>query len=146
VTPCRDYDVLLSLRAAGALDGDEAARLDAHLPGCAACRAGLDGYAGALALARLPAVSETERAAASGLAVAVVAESARRVRRRHRLGGLLFTGLSAAAVIAAVVVGPSLLRGPAPPAEDPALLADAGWQEPDLDEIWETTNVIDWGE
>ncbi len=36
---CRDLEVLRSLGAAGALDGDEAARLAVHLEACPDCRA-----------------------------------------------------------------------------------------------------------
>ncbi|HSN92379.1 MAG TPA: zf-HC2 domain-containing protein [Anaeromyxobacteraceae bacterium] len=145
MTTCREWDALLPLHAEGVLDPAEAARLDAHLSGCAGCRAGLEAYAGALSLARLPPLSEAERAAASGLAGSVLAAHGRSERRRRfARRGLL--GLSAAAAVAAAAVAPSLLRpSPAPPS-DPTLVADAGWQEPDLDEIWDATDVIDWSE
>jgi anti-sigma factor RsiW len=145
VTPCREYDALLSLRAAEALDPEEAARLEAHLPGCAACRAGLEAYAGALALARLPPVSDAERAAAAALAASVIAEDGRRARRR-RIGGRLLVSLSAVAAAAAVAFLPSWSRIARAPAEQTTLVAAAGWQEPDLDEIWETTEVLEWSE
>ena len=145
MTTCRDFDALLALRAADALDPADTASLDQHLAGCAGCRAGLDAYAGALSLAKLPPVSDAERAVSSGLASAVLAEQGRR-ERRHKMGGRLLVALSAAAAVAALTVGPSLLRTAPAPASDATLVADAGWQEPDLDEIWDTTDVIDWSE
>jgi hypothetical protein len=145
VTTCRDFDALLALRAADALDPADRARLDGHLAVCPGCRAGLEAYAGALSLAKLPPVSDAERAASSGLAGAVLVEHGRRERRSRYVRRAL-VGLSAAAAVAAVAVAPSLLRRTPAPEAGATLVADAGWQEPDLDEIWDTTDVIDWSE
>jgi hypothetical protein len=145
VKTCRENEALLSLRAADALDTSETARLDAHLAGCAGCRAGLEAYAAALSLARLPPVSDAERSVASGLAGPVLAEHDRRSRRR-RMGGRLLVSLSAVAAVAAVAFVPTWLRTARAPVEQATVVAEAGWQEPDLDEIWDTTDVIDWSE
>ena len=74
MTACKDFDLLISLRAAGALEPAEATRLDAHLESCAACRAEADADAEVLGLAKLPPLTEAERRAANGLARDVVAE------------------------------------------------------------------------
>jgi hypothetical protein len=39
---CDDFEIEIEMRAAGALDDAAAARLDAHLTGCAGCRAWQD--------------------------------------------------------------------------------------------------------
>jgi anti-sigma factor RsiW len=138
-TTCRDFDVLLSLRAAGALDAAEAARLEAHLAGCPACRAGADDLAAALDLAKLPPVSDAERRAFDALPARTLA-ALRREARVRSIAKRVAAGLVAAAAAAAVVLAPALLhRRAAPPGQGPA----AGWEQPDLDTIWSDASVLD---
>lgn len=134
---CRDYEVLLSLRAADALDARETARVEGHLARCDACRAAADHAAAALSLARLPPVSETERRVFRELPVRTLA--ALRVagdRRSLWKEVAVVTAVAAAALL--VVLAPALLRrAEAPPADE------VTWQVPDLDGIWDDTEVLD---
>jgi hypothetical protein len=152
--PCPEHEVDLSLHAAGALEGDEAARLEAHLRGCAGCRAELAASARALGLARLPAVTEAERRALADLparALAAFRVSEHRFIRLWRAGAVA----AVAAVLIASFVSPVWLRKSreriaAEQARQWAALqaheaevAAARWQEPDLDALWEDTEVLD---
>lgn len=146
---CRDHELSLSLRAAGALDAAEAARLEAHLAGCEACRAEAEAEAELLSLARLPPVSETERRALADLPARALDEL-RRAERRRFLLRRLSVGLALAAAAALVALAPVLIRDalrrsdlappPAPTAPAPPL---AAWQGPDLDRLWADTALID---
>jgi len=136
---CRDHDVLLSLRAAGALDAAESVRVEAHLAGCAACRAEADALAAALGLARLPPVSDAERRVLGELPERTLA-ALRRSSRRRSLGKRFAAVFAAAAAAAALVLAPAVLRkDPGAPAGE----AEVAWEAPDLDGIWNDTAVID---
>lgn len=142
MNPCRDQEVLLSLHAAGALDDAEAAPLEAHLAGCAACRAGLAASAGLLDLARLPPPSEAERRALRDLPAATLA-ALHRTEGRRSLGKRVAAGLAVVAAAALVLAAPALLRPRAPAVPPAAPGAPAAWQEPDLDALWDDTGVLD---
>jgi RNA polymerase sigma-70 factor (ECF subfamily) len=106
--PCRRYDVLLSSRAAGALERGESARVEAHLAGCLACSAVADATAAALELAALGPASVGERALADELAPRVVAAVERAERRRAAGRRLAVVALAAASTVlaaAALVAG-----------------------------------------
>jgi putative zinc finger protein len=135
---CRENELLLSLRAAGALDPDEAARLEGHLVLCPSCRAEADDLATALHLAKLPPASESERRVYDGLAARTLAEL-RRTARVRSIAKRIAVGLAAAAAAAAVVLAPAVLR------RDARLpgAAGAGWQQPDLEAIWSDASVVD---
>lgn len=133
---CRDYDVLVSLHAAGALDAHEAARVEVHLAGCAACRAEAGDLAAALSLAKLPPVSDAERRAFQQLGDHTLAEL-RRSGRVRSLAKRIAVVVAAAAAAAAVVLAPAVLQRPAAPSPSQAV-----W-EPDLDTIWGDTAIID---
>ena len=144
---CRDHEVLLSLRAAGALDAAERARVEAHLAGCTRCRAEADDLAATLELVRLPPVSEAERRAYGELPGRSLA-AARRSMRIRSIGKRFALAAAAAAAAAAVALAPAVLRhragapaGQAGQAEQTA----AAWEQPDLDVIWNDTSVIDLG-
>lgn len=141
---CRDHEILLSLRAAGALDAAESARVEAHLAGCAPCRAEADDLVATLELVRLPPVSEAERRAYGGLPGRTLA-AARRSTRIRSIGKRFAVAAAAAAAAAAVALGPAVIRhragAPAGQAEQTA----AAWEQPDLDVIWNDTSVIDLG-
>ncbi len=146
MTACKDFNLLISLRAAGALEPAEATRLDAHLESCAACRAEADADAEVLGLAKLPPLTEAERRAANGLARDVVAElhrsEGRRVAWKRAAGGFV-----AAAALLVAVVTPGLLGKKASPppsmTETTVATASATWQEPDLDTLWSDSGVLD---
>jgi anti-sigma factor RsiW len=135
--PCRENELLLSLRAAGALDADEAARLEGHLVLCPACRAEADAVQAALGLAKLPPVSESERRVFADVGDRTRA-SLRRSSRVRSIAKRAAAVLMTAAAAAAVVLAPAVLRhGPRAPAG-----AEEAWQ-PDLDTFWSDASVID---
>jgi anti-sigma factor RsiW len=131
---CRENELLLSLRAAGALDLEEAARLEGHLVTCPACRAEAADLAAALDLAKLPPATEAERRVYSDLAERTLAEL-RRTARVRSMAKRTFAGLAAAAAAAAMVLAPAVLR------KDGG--ANGGWQQPDLETIWSDSGVVD---
>ncbi len=135
---CRDYEVLLSLRAAGALDRSETARVEGHLAGCPECRAAADDTVRALSLATLPPPSDAERRALRDLPVRTLA-ALRLARDRRSMGKQVAVVIVAAAAGMAVVLAPAVVRKApeAPPA------AVAAWQSPDLDALWDDTGVLE---
>jgi anti-sigma factor RsiW len=145
---CKDLEVLLSLRAAGALEPAEAARVEAHLAGCAACRADLAAAEAALRIATLPPPSEAERRATATLAQGALAELRRREARAASWKRAI-AGFAAAAALALVVVAPAVLgrRPVVPPAPTTAGAAATdeadAWQAPDLDTLWSDADVLD---
>jgi len=142
VTACQDFDLLLPLHATGALDPAEAARVEAHLASCALCRAEAAADAEALALAKLPPVSEAARAAVAAAPRRALAELHRADRRRAGWKRAAVAIAVAAAALLAVLSPAVLQRTPRAPA--PAAIAvAASWQEPDLDTIWEDAGVLD---
>lgn len=114
---------LLGPYVLGGLDADDRARLEAHLPTCAACRDELATYAGLPALLRdgAPASAHRETSdAALGDAIGAL-----RTRRRRRR--LLLTAAAAVVLVAGAGVGTALVLGPdAPVGTTLALSAPAG--------------------
>jgi anti-sigma factor RsiW len=146
MTACRDLEPLLVERASGDLAQADAADLDAHLAGCAACRAEAAALEETLSLARLPPPGDEERAAVSGLAPALrLARDAGAHRRAWPLR--VATGFAVAAAAAAFLVAPVFtLRAPRVTPEEVAAAAAAarpaaGWQVPDPDELWEVAGA-----
>ncbi|HYD43040.1 MAG TPA: zf-HC2 domain-containing protein [Anaeromyxobacter sp.] len=139
---CRDLEVLRSLAAAGALDGDEAARLAAHLAGCPACRAAEQADRALLDLVKLPPPGPAEALATADLPARALAALRARGRRRHALLRFGTAGGVALAVAAAVLLllAPVLFRDRAP---EPPAVAQAGWQEPDVDALWTESAVLE---
>lgn len=138
--PCEEYEVLVSLRAAGALEPADAARLDAHLERCPACRAEAAAAAEALALAALPPPSEAERRALRDLPASTL-DALHRAERRHGLGRRVLAGVAVAAAVVAFVLAPRALREQRPVA--PASEMTATWEEPDLDALWDAAELVD---
>ncbi len=144
MTACQDFDVLISLRAAGALDPEESARLEAHLSTCAACRAEAEADAAVLRLAKLPAPTDAERQATSGIVKGALAELHRREGRASSWKRTTAAFAAAAAILVAVLAPAVLGRRPAVPPEDAsAVTAAAAWQEPDLDTLWSDAGLLD---
>jgi RNA polymerase sigma-70 factor (ECF subfamily) len=101
---CGAHEVLLSLRAAGALERGERARVEAHLAGCSACSIQADATAEVLALAALVPTGEGERAAFDDFPASTVAALER--SERHRAVGkhvLVAIGVVAVAHLTAAV-------------------------------------------
>jgi len=149
---CPDQEVAISLHAAGALEAEESDRLMAHVQGCAACREVLAASARALGLARLPPLSEPERHALSGLPGRVLGELRLRAGRRRMVFRASTITAAAAAVLLAFASPVILRKGPPnaagtanPTTEAPRQeqLAENDWQEPDLDDLWDASDVLD---
>ncbi len=135
---CKDLDLLLPLRACGALAPDEAAPVEAHLAGCPACRAEADADAAVLALAKLPPPSEAERRATAGVARGALAALHATERRRTSFMRVS-AGIAVAAAALLAVLAPAVLRRtPTAP-----VVTALTWQEPDLDTIWEDAGLLD---
>lgn len=141
MSACRELEVLVSLRAAAALEPDEELRVDAHLRVCASCRDEADRAAEVIGLARLPAATERERSAIHAVPDRALLRLHRREARRGAGKRYLAAGAAIVAA-AAIVLAPGLIRHPAPVA--PAVAVEpAGWQAPDLDALWEDAAVVD---
>jgi hypothetical protein len=153
--PCAEHEIAIDLHAAGALGVDEAALLEGHVQGCAACRAVLAASLRALGLARLPPVSDPERRALTALPASLLAALRRREKRRALSVRVAVLAAVAAALVLAFA-SPVLLRkspGQLALAEERAYQAllqqrlreaqRAGWREPDLDALWEASDVFD---
>jgi anti-sigma factor RsiW len=153
VKACRDFSLLVSLRAVDALAPEDAPRLDAHLATCERCRAELSATTDALDLARLPAPGRVERRLMADLPERLIADVRKGDRRRGVVRRLAIAGSVAAAFLLALAV-PSGLRdrtAPTAPPDPTTTVASAGgtpaaastWQTPDLDSIWQETDVVD---
>ncbi len=145
---CRDLEVLLSLRATGAeLSAGEGARLDAHLTACPACRASLEGSREVLDLVRLPAPSPAEGMALADLPSRTLAELRRRDRRRGLVRRVVAAGagIAIAAGVALALLSPALFRVAPPGSQGRThpVVAQAEWQEPDMDALWSESAVVD---
>jgi len=145
---CREVEERLSLSAAGALEGAEAAALEAHLKECPACRAERERLAELLGLARLPPPDAEEEALLSDLSSPMLRELRRRERRVQILRRTLAGGAVAAGV-ALAILAPALLRsrGPAlqPAAVAPSSAAGQAWEEPDMTALWDESAMVDYG-
>jgi anti-sigma factor RsiW len=136
---CDELQVLISLRAAGALEPAEEATVASHLAGCAPCRAEAERDAAILDLARLPPASDREVRLVAGVPARAL-PALHGAERRRGIAKRIVTVLAAVAAATAMVVAPVLLRKPAP-----EVVADVAetWQEPDLDGLWGDTEVLE---
>jgi len=104
---CQEYEELLTLHAAGALEPDEEARVRAHLESCAACRSEAESTARVLAGVALPPPSPAMRQRMEALPQRTLGawrrEQVRRAFRARTVGAVL-----AAAAAVLLVVSPSL--------------------------------------
>lgn len=116
---CPEYDELLTLHAAGALDAEAEARVRAHLESCAGCRAEAASTETVLGQLAPPAPSAREAALLEALPRRTLAvwrrEQVRTAARMQWTGALL-----AAAAAVLVVLAPSLRHRPHVPATVPA--------------------------
>jgi anti-sigma factor RsiW len=141
VTACKDFELLLTLHATGALEPAEAARVEAHLASCAACRAEAAADRDVLAAAALPPPTDAERRAVAGVPARALAALHRSDRRRAGWKRLAVAAAVAAALLAGVLA-PAVLRRSAD-VRAPAGATAAAWQLPDLDSVWEDTDILD---
>jgi anti-sigma factor RsiW len=113
MSACQDYEELLTLHAAGALEPDEEPRVRAHLESCAACRSEAESTARVLAEAALPPPSPALREKLEALPQRTLGawrrEQVHRALRARTMGALL-----AAAAVVLLMLAPSFLRPEAP--------------------------------
>jgi hypothetical protein len=117
---CREWREALGAYALDQLPAEERAAVEAHLEGCADCRAELESLAGVV---RLLPLADPERIAAApsppptlaGRVAATIHAERRTVRRRRLRLGLALSGATAAAV--AVVLAIFVLPGGEAPPE-----------------------------
>lgn len=115
MTACRDYDELLTLQAAGALEPQDEARVLAHLETCAACRAELDAQREVLGLAALPPPSVREQAVLATLPRTTMGRW--RMLQLQQASRMRTTGaLLAAAAVVLLALGPVLMHRTGTPA------------------------------
>jgi anti-sigma factor RsiW len=104
---CQEYEELLTLHAAGALEPDEEARVRAHLASCAACRSEAESNARVLADVALPAPSPAMKQRMEALPQRTLGawrqQQVRQAFRARTAGAVL-----AAAAVVLLVVSPSL--------------------------------------
>jgi anti-sigma factor RsiW len=151
MTPCQEFDVLLTLRATGDLEPEEAARLEVHLAACPRCRAEADADAAALRKLRLPGPDDAERRATARLARDTLAALHREDGRAAAWKRFAVAFVAAAAVVLAILA-PALLAPRTPVSPARLVAADASgdaastssW-EPDLDTVWGDTAILDDG-
>jgi hypothetical protein len=129
--PCRELQGDLAALALGRLDAGEAARVRAHVDGCAGCRVALDDLERTVGVLPLvdPAVLRSEPAPPADLADRIlrqVRDERRRdrVRRRHRV---LTSALAAAAALLLVAITVFALR------DDGASTREFAVREPGVD-------------
>jgi hypothetical protein len=124
MTPeCRELEVLRSIHASGGLEGDEAARVVAHLEACAGCREADRRDRELLGLVRLPPPTPAEELAVADLPGRTLRALQRRERRgtwARRLGAV--AGIAAvAAALVLMLLWPALGRRPLVPGAAPAV-------------------------
>jgi len=139
---CHEYEELLSLHAAGALEPDEASRVRAHLESCAACRGEAESTARVLSGVALPPPSPAMREQLEALPQRTVGawrrEQVRRAFHARTAGALL-----AAAAVVLLVVRPSVPRVETPQAPLSIPEAPAGISETQADfEQWASTDPL----
>lgn len=160
MSACREFEVMVSLRAAGATEGEDARLLDVHLTRCDRCRREALAIGAALRLAKVPSPSQVERRTAADLAERTLAAWERGRERRSVARRIAFTAAISAAFVLALVVPISLLQPEPSPevaaADVVALGGDVvtprvpavapgstdGWQVPDLDVLWADAAVV----
>lgn len=147
MTTCQDLDVLITLRATGDLDEDEAKRLELHLAACDRCRASAEQDAAVLKAVRLPGPSDAERRATASLVRSTLAELHRREGRFTSLkrAGVVLAAIAAIflAVLAPALFGRKVVY-PGPGAVvATAEVAETSTWEPDLDTVWSDTAILD---
>jgi anti-sigma factor RsiW len=143
---CSALEPLLSLHASGALEAEEADRLDAHLESCPTCRQELARARELLDLVRLPALSASESLALADLPSRTLGALQRRERRRG-LGRRLMVGGAVAAALVLALLAPAFLRTHTPRLDAATVEAAAttatAWEAPDPSALWNESAVLD---
>ncbi len=139
---CQEYEELLTLHAAGALEPGEEAQVRAHLESCAACRSEAESTARVLSGLALPPPTPAMRERTEALPRRALGawrrEQVRRAFQARTVGALL-----AAAAVVLLVVRPSLPRGETPRAAVPRPESSSALSETQADfEQWASTNPL----
>lgn len=139
---CHEYEELLTLHAAGALEPDEEARVRAHLESCAACRSEAESTARVLSDVALPPPSPAMRERMNALPQRALGawrrEQVRRALQARTAGALL-----AATAVVLLVVRPSLPREETPRAPVTRPEVSSGLSESQADfEQWASANPL----
>lgn len=141
MSACQDYEELLTLHAAGALEPAEEARVRAHLETCAACQRELRSTAGLLSQVALPPPSPAEQARLEALPQRTLGrwrrEQVRRAMRMRTVGALM---ASAAAVL--LVLTLTLPGEEAPPALTPLASPEAPSETQEAFEQWASADPL----
>jgi anti-sigma factor RsiW len=142
MTFCPAFEPLLLDCSSGTIEAADAARLDAHLRTCSACRAEAAELDEVRTLVTLPPPSEAERGALIGLADALQLGQCQPSRRSPRsVRGSAALAVAAAALLAALAY-PLLAHRPSRAgglASAPAL--SEAWHAPDPEELWEASDL-----
>ncbi|HEX7622280.1 MAG TPA: hypothetical protein VF400_01825 [Anaeromyxobacteraceae bacterium] len=143
MTGCPAFEPLLLDRSCETIEAAGAARLDAHLRTCPACRAEAAELDEVRTLVTLPPPSEAERAALVGLANALRLGQREPERRfPQSMRGSAARVLVAAALLAALAYPLLVQRRPSRAgslASAPTL--SETWHAPDPDELWEASDL-----
>lgn len=147
---CREIEVLLSLRAAGAgaeLSGPDAARLDVHLQRCPACRDELERSRKLLELVRLPTPDASEGLALADLPSRALIELRRRDRRRGMARRVVAAaaGMAVAAGLVFALLSPAMFGGRVTElaGSTSGAAEQVAWEEPDMDALWNESAILD---
>ena len=139
-TCCRELEVSLSIHAASALDPAEATRVEVHLTGCPECHAEAQKLARVIDHARLSPMTPLEqRRSLRDLARDVRAGLDRGHRWRSKATRVA-AGLAVMAAAAALMIVPGRVSHREAP---PVVNVASAWQEPDIDALWEATDVLE---
>ena len=139
---CHEYEELLTLHAAGALEPDDEARVRAHLESCAACRSEAASNARVLSDLALPPPSAAMRERTEALPQRALGawrrDQVRRAFRARTAGALM-----AAAAVVLLVMRPSLQRVETPRAPVAPPAVSSGYSESQADfEQWASTDPL----
>jgi anti-sigma factor RsiW len=147
MSACQDYEELLTLHVAGALEPDEEARVRAHLESCAACRGEAQSTATLLGQVAQPALSPAEKEKLEALPQQVTGawrqEKVRKALRTRTVGVLMAT-----AAVLLLMVAPSILRheervAPGTPAKASAAALDSeDWENEAELEQWASADPL----
>ncbi|WP_164014828.1 zf-HC2 domain-containing protein [Pyxidicoccus trucidator] len=109
---CPEYEVLLDVFAAGALETEEAARVHAHVKSCDGCREAIAETVGVLGMVELPPLTPEEKATVQELPQRTLAAWRRNEQHRGLRRRTLYSLVAAAAVVALMLLVPGLIRNP----------------------------------
>jgi anti-sigma factor RsiW len=138
---CQEYQVLISAYASGEQPAPESERLLQHLAGCQACRREAEQTAAVLEAARFPPPTEAELRSLEGLQSRVIGSWNRSQRRRGLWRQSMAALGGAAAAAALLLLLPGTVHRQVQTEGESTVAVE--WQSPDVDELWDTSAVVD---